>query len=122
MSNDTDRYRCRACVDHLTRRVDEIPEWDLSDDEDYGAVLDHYAGEHRDHDIMQQIVDETKMRTVCEGCDSPFVGELHVSLDMLAVDNYCDDCVAENQVLSLVVDTLPGRLVVERAACEEGEA
>lgn len=37
-TDDTERYRCRACVEQLTRRVDEIPEWDLSDGDEYEVV------------------------------------------------------------------------------------
>lgn len=109
------QYRCRACLDDPRVRVDETVSWDLENDDEYGAVLDHYAREHPDSDVFQQLVDETKMRTVCEGCSTEFVGDIHISGEYLAVDNYCEDCIEEDPLRKLVVDSMPGRLVVERS-------
>jgi transcriptional regulator with XRE-family HTH domain len=109
------QYRCRACLDDPRVRVDETASWDLENDDEFGAVLDHYATEHPDADAFNRIVDETKMRTICEGCSTEFVGDLHVSGEHLTVDNYCADCVEEDPLRSLVVDSIPGRLVVERS-------
>lgn len=110
-------YRCTACLNDPRTKADETASWDLENDEEYGGVLDHYAREHPDSDILQQLVGETQMRTICEGCLSEFVSDLHVSGEFLAVDNYCGDCIEDDPIRSLIVDTKPGHLVVERYVC-----
>jgi len=59
---------------------------------DWGTVITHYEREHPDSDLAKRTVENQYIKTVCNGCDTEFVGKLHWSEDHLTVDAYCGEC------------------------------
>jgi len=82
---------------------------------DWGTVINHYEREHPDSDLAKRTVENQYIKTVCNGCDTEFVGKLHWSEDHLTVDAYCGECVEEDYLKDLVVDHIPGKLAVKRS-------
>lgn len=88
---------------------------------EWGHVLDHYAQNHPDSDVIDRVINDAKIQTVCEGCDTEFVGELHFCEDHLAVDAFCEGCTERDYIRDLIVDPIPGKLAVERSVEAETE-
>jgi len=105
--SDTERTvkKCKLCAKRFA----------VYDPSEWGHVLDHYASEHPESDLIERVVRDACIRSVCDGCDTEFVGDLRFCEDHLAVDAYCEDCIEEDYIRGLVVDPIPGKLAVDRS-------
>jgi hypothetical protein len=93
--------------------------------DDYGDVLDHWASDHEDSEILWSILSDARTWTRCGGCGEMFPAEVDVVGDGLVVATYCDECAdngLEDKIKGLMVEDVTGRYVLDNEVCEEGVA
>lgn len=108
--SETGTYRCVECgaIRNATR-------FDLDDEEDFVAVLDHFLEEHPRLETFREVVESTWVRVDCQQCDSEFYSPVKVGSEVFLAESFCSECANHfNAVKQLVVRDLSAEDVLER--------